>query len=345
MADNPFSIEGTGAGENEVTFSTYGCNVFKEDPETPDKLRPDVVLRREFDSGKLTAPDGRDIEFWGFVDPASPNPAFRTAVYPSPPMRVRVGQVVHTHLKARKGPHTIHHHGILPTTFNDGVGHVSFEAGEYTYQWRPHKPGTNLYHCHRNTVLHFEMGMFGLIIVDPRIKGPGWLTDEGPQYDREAFWVADDMDPRWHELSHDDGLCGEDVGLNVFEPKYFLLNGVFNNRTMTDTRTIATVPAGKTLLIRLLNASYSVLWVTLGVDARVHSIDGATLGDKHSPWNRPFTIPANTPFDLTSAQRRGLLITPTQRGEIRARMEFRHWITGKIQHNGKGVINTRIVVT
>ncbi len=129
MADDPFRFDRTGVGQ-EPTFQTYGCNVFKEDPETPDKLRPDVVIRREFDSGKLTAPDGREIEFWGFVDPNSPNPAFRKAVYPSPPIRVRVGQVVHTQLKSRKGPHTIHHHGILPTTFNDGVGHVSFEAGE-----------------------------------------------------------------------------------------------------------------------------------------------------------------------------------------------------------------------
>ena len=342
MADDPFRFDDTGVGQ-EPTFETYGCKVFQESPETPDKLSPNLVIEREFKNGELTAPDGRKIKFWGFVDPKSSNPVFREPVYPSPPMRVRVGQVVHTHLKAGKGPHTIHHHGILPTTFNDGVGHVSFEAGEYTYQWRPHKPGTNLYHCHRNTVLHFEMGMFGLIVVDPKYKGPGWLSDEGPRYDAEKFWVADDMDPRWHEFSHNDGLCGEDVGLNRFEPRYFLLSGVFNNRTMTDSRAVATVPAGKTLLIRLLNASYSVLRVTLGVDAEVHAIDGSQLGK--NPWNRPFTIRANEPFDLTTAQRWGLLIKPTQSGQISARMEYRHWITGRIQDNGRGVVNTKIVVT
>ena len=342
MVDDPFSIVGTGAGENEVTFSTYGCNVFKEDPETPDKLPPDVVIRREFDSGKLTAPDGRDIEFWGFIDPDSPNPRFREAVYPSPPIRVKVGQLVHTQLKARKGPHTIHHHGILPTTFNDGVGHVSFEAGEYTYQWKPHKPGTNLYHCHRNTVLHFEMGMFGLLIVDPP-QGWGWLSKYGPRYNVEKFWVADDMDPRWHELSHDDGLCGEDVGLNRFNPKYFLLNGIFNNRTATHKETVLTAKVGDTIAVRLLNASYSVLRVTLGLDAEVRAIDGALLGE-HS-WNHHFTQVAGKSFDLTSAQRRTMLIKPTVVGEFEVRMEFRHWITGKIQHNGKGVVLTKIVVT
>ena len=343
MANDPFSIEGTGAGPNPpITFSTYGCRVFKEDPETPDKLRPDVVIRREFDSGKLRAPDGRDIDFWGFIDPRSPNPRFREAVYPSPPIRVKVGQVVHTQLKSRKGPHTIHHHGILPTTFNDGVGHVSFEAGEYTYQWRPHQAGTNLYHCHRNTVLHFEMGMFGLLIVDPP-EGWGWLTSKGPRYNVEKFWVADDMDPRWHDFGHDDGLCGEDVGLNRFEPKYFLLNGVFNNRTATHRDTVVTARVGDSILIRLLNASYSVLRVTIGIDVEVHAIDGTALGE--DPWNHAFTIPANTPFDLTSAQRRGLIVKPTRTGEFAARIEFLHWISGKVQHNGRGVINTKIVVS
>ena len=79
---------------------------------------------------------------------------------------------------------------------------------------------------------------------------------------------------------------------------------------MTDPKAFATVPAGETLLIPLLNASYPVLRVTLGLAAEVHGVDGSALGK--NAWNRPFTIPANTPFDLTSAQRRNLLITPTQ---------------------------------
>ena len=114
-------------------------------------------------------------------------------------------------MNSSKGPHTIHHHGINPTTFNDGVGHVSFEATEYTYQWQPHNPGTNFYHCHVNTVLHFEMGMFGLLIVDPP-EGPGFLAN-GERYQVERSWVADDIDPRWHDeirgRGHEAGLAGK----------------------------------------------------------------------------------------------------------------------------------------
>ena len=48
------------------------------------------------------------------------------AQFPSKPIRVRQGQVVHSTLDAKKNHHTIHHHGMNSSTYNDGVGHVSF---------------------------------------------------------------------------------------------------------------------------------------------------------------------------------------------------------------------------
>lgn len=325
-----------------VDYDAFGCKVFKEDPPTPDRLRPDVVIEREFDEDDLTAPDGRKIRVWGFVDPRAKS----KTVYPSSLIRVRQGQIVHTHLKAKKGPHTIHHHGINPTTMNDGVGHVSMEVGDYTYQWQAAKSGTNFYHCHRNTVLHFEMGMLGLLIIDPP-EGPGHLFTGGPAYDVEKFWIVDDMDPRFHEeirnRGHEAGLCGEDVGLNRFEPKYFLVSGAFSNNTLTDRRAVISARVGDSILIRLLNASYSIIRTTLGIDATVYGVDGHFIGSE--PWEHPFVIPANQPFELTSAQRYGLIIRATERGAFPARIEFLNWVNRRVQDNGRGVIDTKIVVS
>jgi FtsP/CotA-like multicopper oxidase with cupredoxin domain len=291
----------------------------------------------------LRAPDGKKIKVWSFVDSALPW-AQQNPTYPSPMIRVRQGQIVHTVLTSAKGPHTIHHHGIEPTTANDGVGHVSFEVNDsYTYQWQPKHAGTFFYHCHRNTVLHFELGMMGMLIVDPP-EGPGRVFQNGPIYDVEKIWVADDMDPRWHEIGdHDAGLCGMDVGLNRFEPKYFLLSGVFNNRTMTDARTVVTARLGDRILIRLLNASYSVLRVTLGCDAAWVGADGHGMG--REAWCDTVLIPAGTVFELATAQRYDLILTPPARGTCAVRMEFLHWITGQIQNNGAGVIHTKVVVS
>jgi FtsP/CotA-like multicopper oxidase with cupredoxin domain len=343
-------IDYTKTGVKGVTdYATFGCNVFRTSPPTPDKLTPDVKIFRSMSiQGTMTTPDGSKLNYWSFVDPASTvkNP------YPSPTIRVREGQIVHNTLTTEKNAHTIHHHGIEPTTMNDGVGHVSFEIkDQYTYQWVPRSAGTYFYHCHRNTVLHFEMGLLGLLIVDPP-EGPGYLYSSSvpnapyQRYDVERAWVVDDMDPRWHNVigkNHDAGMCGEDVGLNRFEPKYFFVTGVFNNKTMTDQRVAATAKLGETILVRLLNASYSILRVTFDVDVVCVGCDGHRLAK--DAWNSCKLLPKGIPFELTTAGRLDLLIKPTQPGTYGATIEFLHWITRQVQDNGKGVAKTQIVVS
>jgi hypothetical protein len=332
----------------DVNYQTFGCNVFQESPPTPDKLTPDIsFVRTMTTSGRLTAPDGVRLRYWAFEDPSSG----QSAPLPSPLMRVREGQVVHVTLVTAKNAHTIHHHGIEPTTMNDGVGHVSFEVKDrYTYQWKPAHAGTFFYHCHRNTPLHFEMGLFGGLIVDPP-EGPGFLYSSSDpfapnrRYQVERFWVCDDMDARWHNVigqNHDAGMCGENVGLNRFEPRYFLINGVFPDRTMTDQRVATTARLGDTVLIRLLNASYSILRVTFQTTVTCVSCDGHRLGKE--AWNAPIVFPAGMPIELTTAGRLEFLFEATQRGSIGVKVEYLHWITRRVQDNGRGVAQTRIVV-
>ena len=88
--------------------------------------------------------------------------------YPGPTTRVPRGAIFHGETQGKgPPPHTIHWHGIEPTPMNDGVGHCSMEIGQYVYQWQPNFIGSYFYHCHRNTVQHFEFGLFGFLIIEP----------------------------------------------------------------------------------------------------------------------------------------------------------------------------------
>jgi hypothetical protein len=126
--------------------------------------------------------DGQRMNFFVFRDPdgldngTDPDTAPfqgliinpKQGAYPAPTMRVPRG-VVWQGETAGSGPppHTIHWHGQEPTPMNDGVGHCSMELGHYLYQWQPNFIGSYFYHCHRNTVQHFEFGLFGFTIIDP----------------------------------------------------------------------------------------------------------------------------------------------------------------------------------
>ncbi len=108
----------------------------------------------------------KNIVFFTIGD--SSNPTAAGGTYPAPTVRVPRGAIYHaTTIGAGPPPHTIHWHGIEPTPMNDGVGHCSQEIGTYLYQWQANFIGTYFYHCHRNTVQHFEFGLFGLLIVHP----------------------------------------------------------------------------------------------------------------------------------------------------------------------------------
>ncbi len=329
---------------DEESFEAFGCDVEHDTMPTPDRLTPDVTfVSKGPRSVDLRMPDGKIVEMWNFNDP---NDDSTKNIWPSRTIRVKQGQIVHHTLEAQKNTHTIHHHGMNSSTMNDGVGHVSFEvSNRYTYQFRPHSAGTYFYHCHKNTPLHFEMGMYGMFIVDPP-EGKGRLWQGGPAYDVEAIWVADDVDPRWRTIDHQGGLCGEDVGLDRFEPKYFLISGVPNNNTRLSTKVRVSAKRGQRILIRMLNASYSLVTMRIvGLDATIYGNDGRHLGSADCPWSKPIQVPAGTTVETITAQRRDMIVVPTQAGQYRVIFEFRDWVTGQIQDGGRGIAETVINVT
>jgi FtsP/CotA-like multicopper oxidase with cupredoxin domain len=324
---------------NQAQFEAFACRVRKADPPTPDRVDPDVAFTMGVhSSARVIMPDGRRVDFMSFhhvVEGAEDDDADR--VFPSPLLRVREGQVVHTTLIPSRNTHTIHHHGIEPTPHNDGVGHASFEvANRYTYQWRASSAGSYFYHCHKNTVLHFEMGMYGPLIVDPP-EGPGFVRrgmDVVP-YDQEVEWIPDDVDPAWHALDHLTGLlaCPFDPSQHLlhFDPQYWLLSGIPHPLSRTDPSVAVRCERGERILLRLLNAAYGPTVVTLPFDGEVVNVDGHVLGGPHGQsYSQPFAIRAGQPFELSTAQRYDVLIEPDREGVFTVPFEFRHWIRGTV---------------
>jgi hypothetical protein len=298
-----------------------------------------------------------DIEMWVLFDPNG------VPQFPSQLVRLNEGQIFHSNSQGNQGAHTIHWHGIEPTPANDGVGHDSFEIGSYTYQWLAAESGFYFYHCHKNTPLHFEMGLYGALIVDPP-TGPGRVRANTPgipgfdpatftiPYDVERVWVVDEFDSRWHVLGTNDFMfaSGSDPNdpasfaqpggfLHDFRADLFVITGVpipagangqpDGNVPITDPRVAATVQRGQTMLIRLLNGGYNIHEHTFGADVLAIESDGRPFGvPPFGSYSQPYIIPANQPFRLSTARRWSLILRPTTPGVIPYKVDFFDWITG-----------------
>ena len=340
-----FVLDPDGSGGSCPKGNTGSCGLHPDSPSTPNKVTPDVTFSRTMNmnatqSVKTKAKGTVGVRCFVFKDGWSGggNPV------PNPPMRVRQGQIVHTKLNVWL-PHTIHHHGIEPDTQNDGVGHYSFDvSGSYTYQWRPTSAGTFFYHCHVNTVLHAEMGMYGALIVDPP-SGPGTAFEGGPAYDVERIWAVDEFDTSWHCLPWNAALCGGDARLNDFNPDIFIINGYGDADTETHSNVVINARVGQRVLLRYIQAGY--------VPHRL-SFEGAGSGglgniqiiaeDGH-PLPVAETLPVSggvaRPSIMTSAERRDFYFTPIAVGSYKVKVEFLHWIRGTVI----GTIESRINVT
>ena len=299
----------------------FGHNYPEASPATPGWVRPDVSFVRTVFNDKLRFADGREVEYWAFKDPDADKP------FPSTPLRLRQGQIVHTTLEAAINVHTIHHHGIEPSTFNDGVPDTSFNvSSDYTYQWRASRAGTFFYHCHRNAPLHVQLGMFGYIVIDPP-AGPGQLYVGGPRYEVEALWATYDVDPYWRTYNHASGeknAIEDHTRLNRFRPRYFTVNGVDAPQSLRSPKTTVRARVGQPVLLRHLTGAYYPNLVRFPAELNpvVHMSDG-------EPVPLPTRLPGNV-LHTTTADRYDIILTPSAPGTHTVTFEFRHWLTNAL---------------
>ena len=144
-------------------------------PPAPHTMQLDLLHGLTLDTWDK-AVTGNKLNFFTIINPDIA--ATANGVYPGTTIRVPSGSIFHCSTSGKgPPPHTIHWHGMEPTPMNDGVGHCSMEIGQYTYQWQPTFIGTYFYHCHRNTMQHFEFGLFGLLLVEPADAYHATLAD------------------------------------------------------------------------------------------------------------------------------------------------------------------------
>lgn len=338
MAKSMMGGGGSGGGMGGGGM-TQACYVYPGAPATPGLVPADVTYNRGiYMNGSMTMDDGRVVTIWGFTDGAGQMDGMGSGPFPSPAMRVTQGQIVHTVLNVPMMlMHTVHHHGIEPSWQNDGVGHISWDVqGTYTYQWRPMHAGTYFYHCHTNTVLHAEMGMYGALIVDPPVNpndppGTKRVFENGPTYDVEAIWACDEIDPNWHTLNWAAGTCGADVGLNVLNPQYFIITGVDGaSSALTNPGVAVTMNRGQKLLVRYICAGYYPQKITFGgLTASIVASDGRPL---------PQAVNA-TYIEASSAERYDCIFQPTTAGTYTVTINYYHWITGAVLGTARTRIN------
>lgn len=210
---------------------------------------------------------------------------------PSPVIEGIEGQQVTVTLDSMM-PHSIHLHGLDVDQANDGVPSTSGYVAQmamggfgrvqgytnlgtpFNYSFVAPHAGTYAYHCHVDTVLHFEMGMYGTVIIRPPDGNPNTAWAGGPTYDKEYVWHLHTFDSSWHV----GGMPVSGPNTVRHRPDYFMINGRDGASTLTDPTTAIAAAAGETVMVRTNNMGYQPAVVRLGgLEFQVIASDGRPL--------------------------------------------------------------------
>lgn len=117
------------------------------------------------------------------------------------------------------------------------------------YSFRAQKPGTYLYYSPENYPFNLQAGMFGVIIIRPKVNDL-----EAIKPPAEVLWCSFEIDTKWHTdviMGTEYDVSNKPVILPNYKPDYFLINGsaIRDNKGLQalDRKTEAVV-------LRLVNA-------------------------------------------------------------------------------------------
>lgn len=232
-------------------------------------------------SGNAAMPDGASVPIWGFADQ---DPAGGGAAgLPGPLLRVNQGEEV-----------TVTLHNTLDENVSfmaSGLDMAPDTAGvaagdQKSYTFTADKPGTYLYESGVEPQKQVQMGLYGVLIVEPPDPNQAY-NDPSTAYDREAVMVLSEIDPAFHADPN-----GYDPA--NYAPKYFLING----KAYPDTANIGAA-AGNKVLFRYVNAGYvDHTLQLLGMTQSVIAADANLLNDPLSTFSQ--TVAPGESYDLLS---------------------------------------------
>jgi FtsP/CotA-like multicopper oxidase with cupredoxin domain len=166
---------------------------------------------------------------------------------PGPVLRVTEGDLVRVHFTNKHtSNHTLHFHGLNVPNEMDGVAyghlnHMEVKPGEtHTYEFVADPAGTHMYHCHVNSPQHIDMGMVGVLIVEPKGKRAE------PKVDKERVLLLDD----WY-VNENGGQEPMAHPAMIHQANYFTVNG----KAFPAVEPIKLVQ-GEKIRVRLINVGY-----------------------------------------------------------------------------------------
>ena len=299
-------------------------------------LGPNTAALTANMNGSTTMADAQSLSTWyfgnGFNDDRQ---------VPSPVIECIEGQTVNITLTSMMA-HSIHLHGLDVDQANDGVGSTSGYVAQapnggnigrvdgytrlpspHTYTFLAPHAGTYMYHCHVDTVLHIEKGMYGTVIVRP----PNGSTSEawvgGPTFDREHIWHLHTFDSTWHDETVSNSITSR------HRPDYFMLNGKDGANALNDSTCAITADVGTRVLIRANNVGYQPAVINLGgLSFQVIASDGRPLPN----------ILTVTELLVAAGERYDLILTIPSGFDGLATVSYRN-IRNK---NTLGIVQTRI---
>jgi FtsP/CotA-like multicopper oxidase with cupredoxin domain len=239
--------------------------------------------------------------------------------------------------------HTIHWHGFrqqIPVM--DGVPEASVSVPpvrDFPYYFVARDEGTYIYHCHFEDTEHVQMGMDGIIFVNPAQNGNTSLYPSGTYayndgdgstgYDRQFTLLLNEVDVR----PHDQLVAVQEFVWSEYRPQYFLINGraypdtILPNGTWAPgeglsadvgeahaqpVSSLVQANAGEHVLLRISNLGYLHHSMQLaGIPMRVAGADATLL---RGPTGADLSFVTNTVDCGPGEARDGVFTAPAHSG-------------------------------